>query len=374
MKPTTKAGFWIKCLLTLALLLGSVWVPASVDAQEARDCDDNAVIRCGALSVPELKQRYNENDRNTQRIFSAFGINNTSQFDGMVMGSVSGSGQVYVGDQLVATDAQTAGRQYIEGGLNTPIADGLAYRRSPSVSFVNPAGSLPALVKLNNGRYQFAVITSCGNPVAASPVVPQTPPPTPPTPTPPPPTPPPAPLRTDFTIDKSVRLDGQQTWSDGVTTQPGKQIEYRIRIRNTGDAELADVKVWDHLPAGLSYVEGSLEVDAVQHDATQYFANGLVIGDMSSAKTVEIRYTVLIASNADACGDKRIINTAHAKPANQIEKSDTASVEACQPQIQTTTITRTLPDTGPATVATVFIGVTIVGAGVHFYLSRRRLS
>jgi hypothetical protein len=41
------------------------------------------------------------------------------------------------------------------------------YKRPPAVSFAQ--SSLPALVSMKDGHFQFAIIASCGNPVSAAP-------------------------------------------------------------------------------------------------------------------------------------------------------------------------------------------------------------
>ncbi len=176
-------------LMFVGMFLSSVFFVPSAQAADGRDCDDNAVIRCGALSESELNRKCWENQNGTIDIFRALGIQNCDKLNGLVEGRVTADNKIYVGNDLVATDAVTAGRHNMPG--STPIAGGIAHKRPPSVSFVDKNGSLRALVKMDGKTFRFAVITSCGNPVMATPV--STPPPPPPTvtptvqPTPPPP-------------------------------------------------------------------------------------------------------------------------------------------------------------------------------------------
>lgn len=147
-----------------------------------RECDNNAVLRCGALTTEDVGIKYNDvNDKTAKVIFNDFGIYSTD-IDAMnkytKVGSVTKAGNVYVGDDLVATDAVTAGRQNIPG--STPVSSGgiTYYRRSPSVSF--RSSTLPAFVVFDaNHKFKYAIISSCGNPVTAVPVVAQVSPPTP---------------------------------------------------------------------------------------------------------------------------------------------------------------------------------------------------
>ncbi|MDL2363450.1 MAG: hypothetical protein QFB86_03680 [Patescibacteria group bacterium] len=182
---------------TLMITAGVLMTPL-VRAQSAsdgpRDCDDNAVLRCGAYSISEVGEKYMA-DAAAKTIYHYFDISSTdvSQMGNTaVNGTVTKSGHILVGDKTVATDALTVGRQNIAGSQSITQNDTTFYTRAPGVSFNQE--SLPAYVVMKNGQFQYAVIKSCGNPVKATPIV-QTPAPVP---TPPPaptpaPTPPPTP-------------------------------------------------------------------------------------------------------------------------------------------------------------------------------------
>lgn len=84
-------------------------------------------------------------------------------------GTVYKNGEVRLADgKLVATSAMTAGCQNISGS-NT-VSDGYMtfYTRPTSVSFASSA--LHAYVVMKNGQFAYAILTSCGNPVKATPV------------------------------------------------------------------------------------------------------------------------------------------------------------------------------------------------------------
>lgn len=166
-----------------------------------RDCDANAVIDCGALTTAELAQKYQADGIGP--IYARFGITGqeitnmgaNSDAEHTYAGSVTRSGQVIVdqidingrtySDKVVATDALTAGRQNMPGSTQQSSGGITFFSRPPSVSFVS--SPLPAFVVMENGRFAFAIIASCGNPVKATPVIFATPAPQPkpaPTPTP----------------------------------------------------------------------------------------------------------------------------------------------------------------------------------------------
>lgn len=162
----------------------------------ARDCDANAVIHCGARSFLEVRNR--SQNAGVMQIFGAFGISSQDikdNFDNSapdaVEGVVTNKNNVWIHRSsglcpsssptsqlerdnpnlcLVATNAMTTGRQNMPGSTQDSSGGVTFYRRPPSVSF--QSASLPAFVVMNNGKFDFAIIASCGNPVTATPVAP----------------------------------------------------------------------------------------------------------------------------------------------------------------------------------------------------------
>jgi len=138
-----------------------------------RDCDNNAIIHCGALSTEELQQKFADSE-DVQRIFSHFGIRqqHIDRLNSAVAGQVHSNNTVTVNGQVVAEDVMTLGRTKTAGSTAVNYKNGSFYKRSPSDSFAS--GSLPAFVVMQNGRFQYAVIASCGNPVIKRPTAKQT--------------------------------------------------------------------------------------------------------------------------------------------------------------------------------------------------------
>jgi hypothetical protein len=166
-----------------ALLLIGVVPFAFTDAQsttnEQRDCDSNAVIRCGVNSTSELRQQYNDHS-DAKAIFDDFGISSqdvNQMSTNAVNGMVTKGGRVMVNGKTVATNAQTAGRQNMAGSTAVSHNGTTFYMRPTSTSF--NANSLSAYVVMKGDRFQYAVLKSCGNPVKATPVAKPAPAPTP---------------------------------------------------------------------------------------------------------------------------------------------------------------------------------------------------
>lgn len=180
--------------IATSLLAISALMPM-VHAESARDCDDNAVLRCGAYTTEEVNQKYNASP-SAKTIYHHFDV---SSIDVNNLGTtakngyVTPGGRVMIGDETVATDAVTAGRQNIAGSKEVTANGVTFYTRSTDVSLNN--GKLEAYVVMKDGVFDFAIIKSCGNPVRATPKAPETPstPAPTPAPTPPAPTPTPAP-------------------------------------------------------------------------------------------------------------------------------------------------------------------------------------
>jgi hypothetical protein len=194
-------GWLLIALACLVLLAANLLNPTAhaLSVSSGRDCDDNAVLRCGALTTNELQQKYH--GTGVIGIFNRFGIASSdisSSGSTAVAGQVTRSGNVLVNGQIVATNAITAGRQNMSGSTKV-MAGGVAfYERPPSVSFAS--SPLAAFVFMNNGQFSSAIIASCGNPVRATAVVRTVTPPAPtPQPTPPPATTPPPQVKSQVT-------------------------------------------------------------------------------------------------------------------------------------------------------------------------------
>lgn len=151
---------------------------ADVSLGGPQNCDANAVMYCGAASASQVTAKYNNGDGvnnpiSIHNIYSYFQISNAevqSLSQTAVAGTVTSSGNVYVGNKLVATQAISAGRQNISGSTYEVWNGTGFYVRPTQVSFVS--SPLSAYVVMNNGKFLFAILSSCGNPIAAKPVLP----------------------------------------------------------------------------------------------------------------------------------------------------------------------------------------------------------
>ena len=178
-KKAVIAGVFALALIGAAVAGNALKPRASAAPVSTPNCDNNAVVYCGATSANDLINKYDNGDGHNsaasiQNIYSCFGISSADVhgMTGTANGYVTNTGDVYLGNQVVAHVAMTGGRQDIGGGASTQkdCNGTTVWERSPSVSFQNP--QLAAMVVMKNGVFQYAVLISCGNFVVAQPIVP----------------------------------------------------------------------------------------------------------------------------------------------------------------------------------------------------------
>ena len=158
--------------VSLSLIITPLVSASNVPIGGPSDCDNNAIIRCGVHSVGQLMDDY-QGSAYVRAVYSAFGISNADIANlrqTAEVGTVTKQGEVLVNGQVVARQAMTGGRQNIAGSTAVNVNGAKFFKRPPSVSFLS--SSLPAFVAMSDGRFQFAVIASCGNAVSGTPTTP----------------------------------------------------------------------------------------------------------------------------------------------------------------------------------------------------------
>lgn len=159
-------GKFLAFLLALfgVATLGVVQLQANAAIDTSRDCDRFAVVYCGTMSVAEARNKYNQRDH--AKIFSAMGISKSELSGSFRDGVVYQNGTVKVGGKTVATGAMMAAR----GLGGSPISGTGASK----VSVSRMGSAQTAFVKFDsNGRFEFAFMKPCGNPITANPPKPQ---------------------------------------------------------------------------------------------------------------------------------------------------------------------------------------------------------
>lgn len=342
LKAWTIAGSFIMAISSIAA--AATITAASAAPVSTPNCDDNAVVICGATSVSQLQQKYNnkngvsygsikESQATIHNIYnySKFAISSSdisSMSSQAVSGYVTKGGDVYAGGKLVATDALTAGRTNYSGSTKVTSNGTTFYTRKPIVSFKDD--ELSAMVDMKNGTFQFAILNSCGNPVTATPK--KTPMPTPtPTPTPKP----------SFTINKQVRAGTTGSYSSDVSVKAGSEVEYQITVNVAGTGSVNNLTVHDTLPSGVTYKTGTLQyngANVLASNVSSFFGTGLNIGTRKSGDKVVYTFDATAgtaSADASSCQEDTLTNTGFANVTGLTGQQSSATVKTtCTPPKQ----------------------------------------
>lgn len=128
---------------------------------------------------------------------------------------------------------------------------------------------------------------------------------------------------TTLSIDKQVRNITQGTsFSSSVDAEEGDRIEYRVKVRNTGNEIARDVRVTDNGVSGISITSTSIDVDLDDILWQGNLPGTLDIGDLDPDQEVTITYEAEVTE--DEC--RTLTNRAEAVADNASRVSDTASV------------------------------------------------
>lgn len=155
-------------------------------AAMARDCDNNAIMRCGADDVKEFIADAKANNGRTQKVQSdiqtiyankGLATSEYARFESTAQaGTVYKDGRVVVNGQTVLTNASSMGRESFGKSTRKPftIAGKTYYQSTMQNSFTNGVESLPVMVMFDaKGDVEFVAMNACGNPVWGTKVTPE---------------------------------------------------------------------------------------------------------------------------------------------------------------------------------------------------------
>jgi uncharacterized repeat protein (TIGR01451 family) len=326
-KISNKAAI-VAVALVLGVVGGSVAGVRYTSAYQG-DCDDNAIVHCGRETVSQLQAAYNGSS-NVRSIYATAPFNLSSQkmagsWAGMQRGQVDKYGVVKLENgTIVARNAITAGRNPGKTAAirsqSHKMAGVEAYWRGTGVNMSSDAAV--AFIKLDsNGRFEFAIIRACGNPVVA-------------TPTQPAPTP-------GISIEKLVKKAGtQDEFKNDITVSPSQKVEYVVGVKNTGNVTLNNVTLLDGLPKELSYIGNTTKV-VRSYGATSTISSITTgarnIGNIPVNGTAFVFFQATAPSTAAAIktcdtGTTRLRNIAYVSSDQTAAKNDYADVQTCKPK------------------------------------------
>lgn len=216
-----------------------------------------------------------------------------------------------------------------------------------------------------------------------------------------------APQESVLSVEKKVRIKGETEWQKRVSAKVGDTVEYQIGYKNIGNTVQKDVQIFDKLPAGVSYVDGSTTLKNASNSqgngksvADGVTTSGIKIGDYDTGANAYVRFAATIGESSDyVCGENTLRNFGHAsvdgttkqdaadvivtiecqpdecKPG--IKKGDSRCEEACVPgedeivDENGNCVPAALPTTGPAEIIAGVLGVTLVSLGIAYWIRSR---
>ncbi len=139
----------------------------------ARDCDNNSIIYCGAITPDELATKYAQNKTgDLPALYSHYGISATMiNAKSQKQGYVTKAGDVYYNGKVVAKKAISVGRQYNTGSWAVGIDGRTYYERYTGTNYAAGVDAIAVHIWFDaNGKFVAAVMYSCGNALIATPV------------------------------------------------------------------------------------------------------------------------------------------------------------------------------------------------------------
>jgi uncharacterized repeat protein (TIGR01451 family) len=103
-------------------------------------------------------------------------------------------------------------------------------------------------------------------------------------------------------INKLVRnITNGTGFYDSVNAKAGDEIEFSIDLSSIGNKEANNVRVWDTLPSGLTYISGSTTING------SYFSDGIVsggiyIGTINGGASKEVKFRTRVGSISGTSG------------------------------------------------------------------------
>ncbi len=332
------------------------------------NCDANSVMWCGAKDTAVIQSDYNHGDGHNaaatiHEIYDQFGIN-SSDINAIgktaVAGSVTKSGDVYVGNTLVATNAWTAGREDIAGSTKVTLKNGFTfYERQPKISFQN--NSLTAYVVMQNGQFKFALLSACGNPIKAIPKVNKSE----------------LACTALLTTPVTVESNGNQviTFTGKASAANATISKYIFNLGSGHGTQTVATSATSATSAKQAYAPGTYEITVA--------VSGVAKGINTTAPETATCTTKLTVNQkpAPTCtapnGQKYPQGSPNCDTCqynNELSATSTQCVPPKTPTPPTTPTATVLPNTGAGNVIGMFLGASIFGGLSYSYFTKRRLA
>ena len=177
-----------------------------------------------------------------------------------------------------------------------------------------------------------------------------------------------------FKISKTVSEENQNNYKEEIKVKPGDVLDFKIDYTNTGTINQLQIKAYDHMPNGLSYVSGTSFFKASFNTEGNFisdnlFNGGANLGDFKPGDSMSLTYKVEVADDKTIfpCGDTKVYNNASiaAENGTGYHKVVVTVHRECETP-------KELPKTGPTEIVLATIVVTGLGVGTAYYVASRK--
>ena len=191
-------------------------------------------------------------------------------------------------------------------------------------------------------------------------------------------------------VQKEVKLLGENTWHETVKAKAGDTVRFRIHVKNENNFTVKNLLVRDLLPAGLDFVKGSATIVNTAHPKGVAISDNLVgkdgvnLGDYAAGAGAYLYFNAKVSDSLkDNCQNAVLRNIAKTT-ATQHENNDLGSHEddakvlvdgkVCETPKTPETPSEHLPNSGPSSILSGFIGLaSIATAGGYYLISCKKM-
>ncbi len=162
-------------------------------------------------------------------------------------------------------------------------------------------------------------------------------------------------------VDKEVKAPSQDNWhenlsSEVITFAGENYVEFKIKVKNTGDEELKNIKVIDALPSQIKPIEYPGEYNEGNHDVTWH------IDRLGEGEEKEFYIKAQIKNNDSLEQGRLFCVNNKAEGRSETDEYDSDTAQFC---IDTRILGQeTLPESGGNTLIATLLATSIIGAGI----------
>lgn len=176
-----------------------------------------------------------------------------------------------------------------------------------------------------------------------------------------------------FKISKTAAKEGTDDYAEEITVKPGDTIDFKVEYKNTGTINQLQIKAYDAMPNGLTYVNGTSYFRANFNTEGNFisdnlFNGGANLGDFKPGDSMTLTYKVEVQDDKTIfpCGDTVVHNNASIATANGtgFDKVAVTVHRECEPE--------ELPKTGATEIVLALVVITSIGTGIAYYAASNK--